>query len=242
MIRIPKTGGADIMTEAEWLACIDPTPMLAFLRGKASERRLRLFACACCRRVGHLLTDERSRRAVDTAARYADGIASAGELRTAISEAYEAASEALPAFAGHASDPVQAASLARYRAASSVYHASDYGVGLAAEDAAAASSVSAWPVCQKAEQPAQCLLLRCIFGNPFRHSPPLPPAVLAWNGGTVRRIAEGIYQERSFNRLPILADALLDAGCDDEALIQHCRGAGPHVRGCWAVDLILGKE
>jgi hypothetical protein len=83
----------------------------------------------------------------------------------------------------------------------------------------------------------------------FRPSPPLPPAVLAWNGGTVRRMAEGIYEDRKLpegtldaGRLAILADALLDAGCDNEALIQHCRGEGPHVRGCWAVDLILGKQ
>jgi hypothetical protein len=85
-------------------------------------------------------------------------------------------------------------------------------------------------------------VLREVIGNPFRPSPPLPPAVLAWNDGTVRRIAEGIYEGRAFDRLPILADALLDAGCDGEELIAHCRGAGPHVRGCWAVDLILGKS
>ena len=86
-----------------------------------------------------------------------------------------------------------------------------------------------------------CDVLRCIFGNPYRPSPPLPHSVLAWNDATVRRIAEGIYEDRAFARLPILADALLDAGCDDEDLLAHCRSAGPHVRGCWAVDLILGK-
>jgi hypothetical protein len=90
--------------------------------------------------------------------------------------------------------------------------------------------------------PIPAALLRCIFGNPFRSQPPLPASVLAWNGDTVRRIAEGIYEERAFDRLPILADALLDAGCDDEELLAHCRSAGPHVRGCWAVDLILGKS
>jgi hypothetical protein len=95
----------------------------------------------------------------------------------------------------------------------------------------------------------QVQLLHDIFGNPFHPPPPLPPAVLAWNDGTVRRIAQGIYDERLLPegtldtaRLAILADALLDAGCDDDALIQHCREPGPHVRGCWAIDLILGKE
>jgi hypothetical protein len=84
-------------------------------------------------------------------------------------------------------------------------------------------------------------LLRDNFLNPFRPAPRLLTAVLAWSDGTVRRIAEGIYQERAFHRLPILADALLDSGCDDEEWLQHCRSPGPHVRGCWVVDLLLGK-
>lgn len=95
---------------------------------------------------------------------------------------------------------------------------------------------------RRAESPFLSALLRDIFGNPFRPSPPLPSAALAWSDGTVRRIAEGIYEERAFDRLPILADALLDAGCDNEELIAHCRSDGPHVRGCWALDLILGKS
>ena len=55
-------------------------------------------------------------------------------------------------------------------------------------------------------------------------------------------IAEGIYEERAFGRMPILHDALLAAGCDDENILAHCRGEGPHVRGCWVVDLLLGKD
>jgi hypothetical protein len=94
-----------------------------------------------------------------------------------------------------------------------------------------------------------CEVLACIVGNPFRPSPLLPAAVLGWNDRTVHRLAQAIYDDRKLpegtfdaGRLAILADALLDAGCDDEALMQHCREPGPHVRGCWAVDLILGKE
>ncbi len=84
--------------------------------------------------------------------------------------------------------------------------------------------------------------MRDIFGNPFQPPPSLPSAVLKWNNGTVYRLAEAVYQDRAFDRLPILADALLDAGCEDEDLMAHCREPGPHVRGCWAVDLLLGKK
>jgi hypothetical protein len=101
----------------------------------------------------------------------------------------------------------------------------------------------------KSEMAPQANLLRDVFGNRFRPSPPIPNSVLAWNDGTVRRLAGAIYEERQLPagtldpaRLAILAGALLDAGCGDEALIQHCREPGPHVRGCWAVDLILGNE
>jgi hypothetical protein len=71
---------------------------------------------------------------------------------------------------------------------------------------------------------------------------PVDPAWLAWNGGTVAKIAGGVQQDRAFDRLPILADALEEAGSTDLAILDHCRGPGPHFRGCWVVDLLLGKE
>jgi hypothetical protein len=78
----------------------------------------------------------------------------------------------------------------------------------------------------------------CIFGNPFR-----PVAVdPAWLTSTVVQLAQGIYDDRAFDRLPILADALQDAGCDNDDVLNHCRGDGPHARGCWVVDLVLGKS
>src|SRR5262249_20620407 len=84
-------------------------------------------------------------------------------------------------------------------------------------------------------------LLRDIFGNPYR-----PVAVdktcLSWNGGTIPKLAQAIYKERAFDRLPILADALEDAGCDNADMLAHCRQQGPHVRGCYVVDLILDKK
>jgi hypothetical protein len=73
------------------------------------------------------------------------------------------------------------------------------------------------------------------------HPLSIDPAWLRWNGGTVAVIARRIYEERAFRDLPILADALLEAGCEDADLLGHLRGPGPHVRGCWSVDALLGK-
>jgi len=81
-------------------------------------------------------------------------------------------------------------------------------------------------------------LVREIFGNPLR------PAVVdpSWQTSTVVALAQAIYHERAYDRMPILSDALEDAGCTNADILSHCRGPGPHVRGCWVVDLLLGKE
>jgi hypothetical protein len=86
----------------------------------------------------------------------------------------------------------------------------------------------------------QAELLRDLFGNPFRPLN-LDPSWLSWRDGTIPKLAEAIYDERAFDRLPILADALEDAGCTNEDILTHCRQPGEHVRGCWVVDLLLGK-
>jgi hypothetical protein len=104
----------------------------------------------------------------------------------------------------------------------------------------------AWVLAREADLgghgPQQCAFLRDLFGNPFCPLPRLPAAILAWNDGTVHRIAEGIYTERAFDRLPILADALEDAGCDNANILNHCRQPGVHVRGCWVIDSLLAKS
>jgi hypothetical protein len=81
-------------------------------------------------------------------------------------------------------------------------------------------------------------LLRDIFGNPFK------PVALdpSWRTEADVAIAEGIYAERAYKRMPVLADALEDAGCSHEDILSHCRGDGPHVRGCWVVDLLTGRK
>ena len=82
--------------------------------------------------------------------------------------------------------------------------------------------------------------MRCIFGNPFL--PPRDARSLRWQSSTVLDLARTIYDLRQFDTMPILGDALMDAGCDSDEIIQHCRAPGPHVRGCWVVDLLLNRE
>jgi hypothetical protein len=223
------------MTEAKWLASNDPNPMLKFLRGKASERKMRLFAVAGCRMIWSFLTCPRSREAVEMSERRADDPSYHKEM---IAAGQRAKGGFRPDFPGTTKLYEAMRLLSPFGAAENCSRA---------DPRVAASRVSAyvlqfaWPDKQSSAR-SLASFLRDIFGNPFRPSPPLPPAVLTWNDATVRRIAEGIYEERAFDRLPILHDALLDAGCDDKDILAHCRSAGPHVRGCWVIDLILGKQ
>jgi hypothetical protein len=229
------------MTEVEWLSCTYPKPMLAFLKGKASDRKLRLFAVACCRRIWHLLTDDRSRKVVQLSEKYAEYSASHDELTMALNEAIEAAQTGRP--------PSDAAEAACFEMA--VNDLGMTGAADAAADAAAhATATTAYqeaagydydPAAISAERVEQYRLLADIVGNPF-HPTTLDPVWTAWKDAPVVRLAQGIYEERAFDRLPILADALEKAGCTDRDILDHCRGPGTHVRGCWVIDLLLGKE
>jgi hypothetical protein len=223
------------MTEQEWLECAHPTPLLESLRQlrRLTPRKWRLFGVACCHRINHLFTDERSRRAVAVAERFADGEATAGELDEAFEAAFavgaalaEEEERNSTAFMTAGRDPLRSATWA----ASDVAHPDESADGVASESANA--------VVPSVERNVQCTLLRCLFGNPFRSNAIDP----RWLTSTVVDLAQAIYDERAFDRMPILADALMDAGCDNEEIIAHCRKPGPHVRGCWVVDLILGKE
>jgi hypothetical protein len=238
------------MTEAEWLTSSDLEAMLVFLQGKTSNRKLRLLGVACCHRIWQLLTDVRSRNAVNLCKLYASGLTTKGALAAAQAKAAEVASRLVVSALSLEQNRVLAAA----QAARCVARPTDRPSGLATEIRKVVHSTwSAESIGQAYQKLREVFahrsrLIRCIFGNPFRASAPLPPAVLAWSDRTIPRIAEGIYEDRKMpegtldnGRLAILADALLDAGCEDEHLIAHCRQPGPHVRGCWAIDLILGK-
>ena len=201
--------------------------MLAFVRGRqgTSGRKLRLFACACCRRIWPLLRDERSSSAVEVAEQFADGGATEDELVRTWRKA-EGACDTVARYAGRS---YQFAALAACAFVEDSRHWAPHFRGW--QDAAEATSDKA------SEYRAQAGFVRDIFGPlPFRQVRVEP----AWLTKNVIDLACTIYELCAFDRLLILADALLDAGCNDETMLDHCRQVG-HVRGCWVVDLLLGK-
>jgi hypothetical protein len=215
------------MTEAEWLAHKDPHPMMQQLGRKVSERGVRLLICACCRRAWDLLPDERSRHAVDVAERYAVGMAKASEFLAAQRLAQAAYQRSRKQHGPEAFRLFGAAHLAALATANRPRFdpRTDEFLRGAKERK------------DKTERKARSVLVREIFGNPFR------PVALdsIWRTSTVSALAQAIYKDRAFDRLPILADALEDAGCTDQDILGHCRQPGEHCRGCWVVDLLLGK-
>jgi hypothetical protein len=223
------------LTEAYWNACTDPRPMLEWLQstGKLSDRRARLFAVACCREVWYLLRDKRSQRAVRTSELYADGLVSNERMADVHDAARRAAAEW--------TDPGAIAVGRRYAAevASAVSIVSaDEAANDASDLAARVSEAEAREPGFWTRKQSQCVLLRCIVGNRFR-STPIDPSLLT---APVIDLAHRAYEERDFTRLPELANALEAAGCQDAELLGHLRSEGPHVRGCWALDLVLGKK
>jgi hypothetical protein len=200
--------------------------MLEFLHGRASDRKLRLFACACCRAAPDDRIGDAEVRAIETSERYADGLATREQLRAARKAVFSR--------------------LGRYVCHLQPWHAVWLVAGVLLNLTAAPLLPSIdeedwfdgyFQVLRQASS-WHCPLLHDLFGPlPFRQVPFDP----AWRTPDVRRVAEAIYEERAFDRLPILADALEEAGCDHAEILGHCRGPGDHVRGCWVVDLALGK-
>jgi hypothetical protein len=255
------------MNEDQWLACTDAQQMLDWLRNKGmlTERKARLFAVACCRRIWPLL-EERGRRAVEFAEQYADASATGERLNAARQEALQWY-EVCQTFATF--DPFDDGTVAAAEAMALAVDVAQAGlVGCAPERVVAATVLSTtkygswkerqfssgWSEAKSAAQDAMRRelsgLLRDVIGHfPFRQVR-IDPACLAWNDGTVRKQAEAIYEERALpagtlddRRLSVLADALEEAGCGEPDVLGHCRQQGrQHVRGCWVVDLLLGKE
>jgi hypothetical protein len=231
------------MTEAEWMAGEDSERLLECVIDQP-PRRFRLLSVACCRAVAPPSTDARSSHALDVAEREADN--PAGETR-ALDQAWLAArtvegtffaecaaASATPFFClrPHISlggNEFELEQTSPFSVACSVIYA--------ARSALAYDGARATPGEMRFSVGQFNHLIRDIFGNPFR------PATFdpAWRTPTAVALAGQMYGSRDFGAMPILADALQDAGCDSAEVLDHCRGPGPHVRGCWVVDLVLGK-
>jgi hypothetical protein len=255
-----------------WLEADDPAAMLDNLSWRSSSRKFRLFSLACCRALWRYLDDERGRPAVDAAELAADGgpnafsdaavrefwstwgwglnplepddvlrqiaercgcheevVWSANKavvLAMDVRKHVEAKSTALRA------DHILTAEALSPRSNDYLLYQMGKDIEFEEEELAVAEEASA------KVKASQVLLIHDIFGNPFRPVEFDPE----WRTSTVVSLAQQMYDEREFGPMPILADALQDAGCADENILSHCRGPGPHVRGCWVVDLILGKE
>jgi hypothetical protein len=223
------------MFEARWLHCDDPEMMLRYMLGKTGDRKLRLFACACVRRIWPLLRDERSRSAVLMAEHYADLPGGHSQLLRVRNEARLAEQH----FQRLARQGDTENRRARWAARAAEATVEDTGWDVARN--AAWSAAHALDGDASYERLVQSQLVRDAFGNPF--SPHrLNPAWLRWHDCCVVHMARTIYEDRRFEDMPILADALEEAGCDNELILEHCREPAEHARGCWVLDAVLGKK
>jgi hypothetical protein len=229
------------VSESEWLSSGDPESMLAVLRPNTTERKLRLFAMACCRRHWDWPLEDMDepgsswiasiREAVGVGERLADGQATPLDLRT-VQSLDGCGVEILYAFIGCSGTGEE------------LFDVSGNLIDAAGESPGCSTAAQSAKAAE-AEKSAQAVLIREIFGSPFR------PVALdpTWLTPTVISLAQTAYAERLLlsgeldtARLAVLADALEEAGCQDAQLLEHLRSPGPHVRGCWPVDLIAAKE
>jgi hypothetical protein len=208
------------MTEQEWLECADdPQRMLLFVNNRISRRKARLFTVAAYYQRTELMRIDAIHAAVELCAAFADG------QLTKVK------------FARHRRKARREYSLAEDYSDQQSYASIALNL-LAPDHDPVWKDAANWADTRGERRGPQVSIIRCLICNPFRRSTVDP----TWLTATVVSLAQAIYAELAFDRLPILADALEDAGCDNADILQHCRLPGEHVRGCWAVDLVLGKK
>jgi hypothetical protein len=246
------------MTESDWLGESRPEHALSRIRQRRKKthlRKYRLLMCALCREISPSLLSRTYRHALDTAERFAEGDVAIDDLtRIVLPDAQylysDKAVKRLRTYTAvrtacetHNADRLQF--LAWYAlvcmvATTSAQTGEDptYPPEAGRQTGWPAQLLQQWGPSASKVRARQATQVRDIFGNPFRPVAFDP----GWRTSDAVALARAIYDERSFDRLPILADALMDAGCEDEQVIEHCRSEGTHVRGCWVVDLVLEKE
>jgi hypothetical protein len=243
------------MTEAEWLECDDPSHMVITLRYmKLSERRFRLCACACCREMWHNLADPRIKAAVVAAEQFADGTATEDDLGQAHEDAIALMPPSWQQITRYVQferlSPAERVDYAAARVAESVtryeggWHFSHHLEDVI-DNTLQMAADQAFGLEREAVARTIVAILHDIFASAFR------PVALdpTWRTPAVLAVAQAAYAERTSPqghlaeaRLAVLSDALEEAGCTDRAVLEHLRSAGPHVRGCWPVDLLLEKQ
>ncbi len=256
------------MNEKQWLSCSSPEPMIRFLLGtdeprvidieafphcRTSDRKFRLFACACFSHIRHLFTNELASTAVEVAGRYAHGNATPDELREIATRVGQVLNDLEPTWRASRGaeradlqliyEPLALAlQICRPEAPKAAYYASSNAY-LAAADIAnpdVGTSDSGFAASQQAVERLQADTLRDLIGPAlFRPLPPLDPQWLTWSGGTVLHLARSIYEGRDFDALPILGDALEASGCSDKELLGHLHSGRRHWLGCWGLDTVL---
>ncbi len=233
------------MTETEWLACENVYDLYYFTRRLLSDRKASLFAVGCVRLTPLGTPHSLLERAAGVVERVADGDCEPDEARSINAEASELCSKVI------VDSPDHFKALAALRLTDTPTSSFVWQTALFLQKA-----LEGHPGSPNARQAAVRLhtgLLRDVVLQPYRgtrgqriarkrRQRKLSMLKREWRSSTVVALAEGIYQDRAFDRLPILADALQDAGCDNDDILTHCRSDGPHVRGCWPVDLLLGKS
>jgi hypothetical protein len=247
------------MTEAEWFASSVPDDMIiATVPHHISFRKLRLFLAGCCRRRWDFFTVARLTSFVELIEQFADGQRDQADFEMAVGEGWKGYHQTMttsdsspqlhPYINGEITFAVQIACspddrLLLYMVFSQrCCSAAEVPDSLASAYARSRGALRTNPVDAKAtiaSEIAACAdLFRCVAGNPFRPVV-VPPE---WRTSTVLDLTSAIYEDRAFDRMAILADALEEAGCDRPEILNHCRAGGEHVRGCWVVDSVLGKS
>jgi hypothetical protein len=256
--RLALLGREDDVSEDDWTTCTDPQLMLMLLRSRraATDRKLRLFACACCRRIWDRFPHQLNRDLVAAVEDHPDGRFEDADIYNAgvASSSVEHELRGVPAYwvakylgrGFYKMTAFESAALVACKAMSvddpeyghRVGDALFWSVPRGAAEARDVSLPEPVPAAARVEATAQAGLLREVSGNPFR-----PVAFEGeWRTEAVVGLARGMYETRDFGPMPVLADALEDAGCADADILAHCREGGPHVRGCWVVDAVLGKS
>jgi hypothetical protein len=247
------------MTSKEWRRCNDPLKMIAALKGVASERKGRLYLCGGCRTIWHLLYDARSQRAVEVAERFADGHANQEERSNAVflAEIPTFGNDFMPGewrnWHPDGSIPPSVQRLVEMGVLTPEQLEEDEpAVDKVVEDRLLAAASLAEASCSRSPfdhdwwhrdiarvpWPGDWLL-RCVFGDPFLPFVFFSPA---WLTSEIVALARTMYEQRSFEQMPLLGEALKEGGCTNQEILNHCRSQMPHVRGCWVVDLVLGKS